>query len=123
MKAAFIKLEENEADTVVIKSIAVEGLADSVFYQDFGTDLNDTLSSVIFEVNPFATSSNVHFYFPDDTLDMDLLYTVTTRFISADCGADQLIADLRIESTEFDSVRVINSQIANEAATNIYIYQ
>jgi hypothetical protein len=122
VKVDFIRLEENERDTVVIKSIAVAGLADTVFYQQFGTDLNDTVSFVLFEINPFAEASEVSFRFPDDTLAMVLHYRVTTRFISETCGADQVISELSVEDTEFDSVRVINSQLPNEPATNILIY-
>jgi hypothetical protein len=118
----FKKLSDGKADTVVLYKIAA-GAADSIFYQQTPVDIRDTLNgSALLSVNPFANETLFTFYFESEEKILRVGYKTEARFISDECGSEQLQYDLEILETQFDSVRVVNKRLSTSRSTNIEIY-
>lgn len=123
---SFRKLAENKLDTVVIYQITAEAngmQADSIFYSP--GDEADTLrsQSAIIAVDPSATETSFTFFLPEgEQKTLQVSYQSNLIFISEDCGTDQLISNLRIVNTTFDSVRVVNGALSKNRNINIEIF-
>lgn len=118
----FIKLSDGKADTVVLFNIAATGV-DSVFYKDHGIDLRDTLAQQAqVTVNPYSDTTQFTFQYPNEVRTITVGYSTEVRFVSEDCGSERLQYDLKILSTDFDSVRVVRSNLNKGNSINIEIY-
>jgi hypothetical protein len=49
-------------------------------------------------------------------------YKTQTRFISEECGSEQVLYDLSILETDFDSVRIVNNRLTTSKTTNVEIF-
>lgn len=118
----FVKFADGKADTVVLYHIAATG-TDSVFYKDYGTDLPDTLAKqAVVTVNPYANETEFTFQFPAEVKKITVGYKTEVRFVSQECGSERLQYDLRVLSTDFDSVRVVQNSLNKGRSINIEIY-
>lgn len=118
----FMKLSDGKADTVVLFNIEATGV-DSVFYKDYGTDLRDTLAQQAqVTVNPYGDTTQFIFNYVDEVKQITVGYKTEVRFVSEDCGSERLQYDLKILSTDFDSVRVVRSSLNKGKSINIEIY-
>jgi len=98
--------------------------ADSVFYKySTETDKLDTLEgSALLAVNPFANETAFSFVFETEDKILKVGYKNEIKFISEECGSEQIQYALKILETEFDSVRVVNTRLSTSRTTNIEIY-
>ena len=120
---SFKKLADGKADTVYLMNVAATG-ADSIFYKSsFEPDERDTLNgSAILSVNPYAEQTEFTFVFETEQKKLVVGYRNEVRFISEECGTDRVQLDLTILESQFDSVRVVNSVLTKNRATNIEIF-
>ena len=119
---SFKKIVDGKADTLIFYNIAAVG-SDSIFYKDQPEDLRDTLTSVLLAVNPFSSETTYTFQTQDEQVLLKVGYKSRTKFISEDCGSEQLLYDLKILETQFDSVRIVNKVLTTARQTNIEIYR
>jgi hypothetical protein len=124
---SFKKLSDNTKDTVVLYTIVAEAngpVADSTFY-DYGNEPEgDTLRGVpaVVAVEPFSGATKFTFDFPLTQKYLELGYNTSIRFISEDCGSESIVTSLKILSTDFDSVRVVNNILTINRFVNIEIF-
>lgn len=118
---SFKKLSDGKADTVVFYNVSAEG-ADSVFYKSSEPDELDTLSAALLAVNPYGNETLFTFTFESASKTLKVGYKNEIRFVSEECGSEQIQFNLTILETQFDSVRVVNSVLSTSRATNIEIY-
>ncbi len=119
----FKRLLDGKNDTLVFYRVEASG-TDSIFYgQD--PDVLDTLwgNPLILSVNPYATSTAFTIYLPVLERSLSVEYDRSARFIGDDCGSEVSINNLRISTTDFDSVRVINPILSAARTVNIEIYR
>jgi hypothetical protein len=118
----FKKIANGKADTLVFYNISAIG-SDSVFYKDQPEDLRDTLTSVLLAVNPYLQETTFALQLEGEQVLLKVGYKSRTKFISEDCGSEQLLYDLKILETQFDSVRIVNPVLTTARKTNIEIYR
>lgn len=118
----FIKLSDGKADTVALYNIAATGV-DSVFYKESGTDtINILPKQAQVTVNPYSDTTQFIFQYPNEVKTITVGYQTEVRFVSEDCGSERLQYDLKILSTDFDSVRVVRNNLNKGKSINIEIY-
>lgn len=118
----FIKLSDGKADTVALYNIAATGV-DSVFYKEHITDtLNILPQQAQVTVNPYGDTTQFVFQYPNEVKKITVGYKTEVRFVSEDCGSERLQYDLKILSTDFDSVRVVRNSLNKGKSINIEIY-
>lgn len=88
---------------------------DSVFHK------SDTVSTVSLPVNPGSMETKFRFSYGAKTDSLILGYTKKTEIISPQCGAFLYYQNLRVISTSFEKVTVINPQLATSVTSNIEI--
>jgi hypothetical protein len=118
---SFKKLSDGKADTVVFYNVSAAG-ADSIFYKSSEPDELDTLSAALLAVNPYAEETLFTFAFESESKTLKVGYKNEARFVSEECGSEQVQSNLTILETQFDSVRVVNSVLSTIRTTNIEIY-
>jgi hypothetical protein len=118
VRIAFRKVQNGLTDTLQVRGVVVTGI-DSTYYE------NREVTRVLLPLNP--EEETVLFFFDvegeDQVMSMLLSYKVITRVLSPTCGIEKEYLDLRVVSTNFDSVRVINKTIDRNIATNIEIFR
>jgi hypothetical protein len=112
----FKKLSNGTADTLFVDQVVAAG-ADSVFYSS--QPLNGT---AVLSVNPYAEETEFTFVLESGQKTLKVGYRNEVRLISEECGSDRVQVDLTILETQFDSVRVVNSALTKNRATNIEIF-
>ena len=123
---SFKKLD-NTKDTVILYTVTAESngqVSDSVFY-DYGNEPEaDTLRgvAVLLEVNPYGNSTKFIFEMEGVQKFLEVGYNATVRFVSEDCGSETIVSALKIMSTDFDSVRVVNNVLVTSRPVNIEIF-
>jgi thiamine pyrophosphokinase len=122
----FKKITNGKADTTLVFNKVVALGTDSVFYQQ-QPDKTDTLKSITLAVNPFASEILFTFYVvPEESVEQEVTlrvgYKKRTRFISEECGSEELVYDLQILETQFDSLRVVNNRLTKNRPTNLEIF-
>lgn len=118
---SFKKIADGKADTLIFYNISAAG-SDSIFYKDQPEDVRDTLASVLLAVNPYLDETTYTFQFEGEQVLLKVGYKSRTKFISEDCGSEQLLYDLKILETQFDSVRIVNPVLTTARQPNIEIY-
>ena len=120
---SFIRLSDHKPDTIILYRVEGDG-ADSVFYKSSTeTDKLDTLEgTALLAVNPFANETLFSFVFETEEKLLKVGYKNEIKFISEECGSEQIQYALKILETEFDSVRVVNTRLSTSRTTNIEIY-
>jgi hypothetical protein len=118
---SFKKIVDGKADTLIFYNISAAG-SDSVFYKDQPEDVRDTLSTVVLTVNPYLEETTYTFQIEGEQVLLKVGYKSRTKFISEDCGSEQLLYDLKILETQFDSVRIVNPVLTTARLANIEIY-
>lgn len=117
----FTRLSDGKPDTIVVYNI--DGGGDSVFYKN-NPDVLDTLEGkAILAVNPFENETVFTFSYETGTKTLRVGYKSQTRFVSEDCGSEQVLYDLSILETDFDSVRVVTNRLTTSKLTNIEIFR
>lgn len=119
----FKRLPDGKNDTLVFYRVETAG-TDSIFYgQD--PDVPDTLKGtpMILSVNPYADTTEFTFYLPTVERTLSVSYHRAVRFISEECGSEVSLNGLRVTSTDFDSVRVVNPILSKARTVNIEIYR
>jgi hypothetical protein len=117
VRIAFRKVANGQTDTLALKGIVVTGI-DSTYFE------NSLVSRVTLPLHPEETS--VLFFFDEEdgqTKSLILEYRVITRVLSPSCGLEKEYLGLKISSTTFDSVRVVNRNLDRNIATNIEIFR
>jgi hypothetical protein len=115
---AFKKLYDGEADTVALIGISPSG-TDSVFNQYVLT------TGVYLQLNYFTDQTS----FAIESLDggvknVVLGYDVKTQFVSEDCGARYVLSNLRLVSSDYQSINLIDpTPGASQQGSNIEIYR
>jgi len=117
----FTRLSDGKPDTIVVYNIDSGG--DSIFYRN-NPDVLDTLrGKATLAVNPFANETVFTFSYETGTKMLRVGYKTQTRFISEDCGSEEMLYDLSILETDFDSVRVVTNRLTTSKLTNIEIFR
>ena len=105
-----------ENDTLIFLQItALE--TDSVFLQV------DTVSTVVVPINTGKDETTFLFDTDQNSYSLALEYQRTQRLISADCGPEQIIDELTLKQSTFDSVSVIQPTLSDPPITNVEIYR
>jgi hypothetical protein len=117
---AFRKIADNRADTVALIGIMLNG-SDSLFYH------NILATGVELPLNVLGSDTEITFEFAGlngpFVRTLHTSYTSKVQFVSEDCGERFIVSDLRLESHDFDSVRLVNAQPGREATTNYVVYR
>lgn len=111
----FRKMFDGKADTVFVNGIEVEGL-DGVFYA------NRLVTSVPLPLNYYAEETRFNIYQPGSINNIGIGHTRKVQLITPDCGERILIEDVRLKTSSYDSLRIINLKESNPVA-NINIYR
>ena len=85
-------------------------------------------------LNPYASETSFLFsgyYAPADAPGPELLlekalnlsYLARVQFVSEDCGERHVFTDVAVPSTDFDSVRILNSVPTNPTTTNLELFR
>jgi hypothetical protein len=106
-------------DTVLLKNLSVDFLTPPVLYP------NDTLRSVNVPLNPAANSTVITFEFDTGIKTMTVTYTRTQEsfFEKACSGTQTFFSDLVVQTTDFDSVRVLDENLRNLPIINLEVIQ
>ena len=109
--------DSTKADSTI--AVAFWGITasgtDSVFHK------SDTVSMVSLPVNPGSMETKFKFFYGANSDSLTLGYTKKTEIISPQCGAFLYYQNLRVISTSFKTVKVINTQLATSVTSNIEI--
>ena len=105
-----------ETDTLIIFQITAPG-PDSVFLSQ------DTVTNVILPVNTLAEATTFVFDTDQGVKSLELTYQRTQRLISVDCGPEQIIDELAIGETTFDSLEVVQPSLFEQPNTNVEVYR
>ena len=104
-----------ENDTIVFLQITALN-TDSIFVQ------LDTLSTVVLPLNTGMDETTFLFDTDQESYNLTLNYQRAQRLISAECGPEQIIDDLLVEQSTFDSLAVVQSSLIDPPITNVEIY-
>ncbi|MEJ1236528.1 DUF6452 family protein [Chryseolinea sp. T2] len=86
-------------------------------------------SSVKLPLNPYATEIGYTFdgYYgginTGEPKHLDLSYKSLVQFVSEDCGERYVFSDIAPTSTDFDSIRILNSVPTQPPSSNLEIYR
>ncbi|MTI22889.1 hypothetical protein E1176_17790 [Fulvivirga sp. RKSG066] len=111
------KLEKNELDTVFLNELKAIGIDTALL-----SDVPD-VSGFALPADPNA--NEVTFVFDTREYGIDTLtlaYSTGGRFISEDCGVELLYSDLKAVRSDFDSISVINTILADVVNEDIRVY-
>jgi len=114
---SFYKLDENEPDTVFVNKLSSIG-EDSVLLED-----EEDVSKVVLPADP--DTSAVTFIFDTREYGVDTLtisYSNGSRLIAEDCGFELIFSDLGYIRNDFDSIRIVNTILAEQIDEDIRIY-
>jgi len=119
----FKRLLDGKNDTLIFFRVEASG-TDSIFYGQQPDEL-DTLrgTAMLLAVNPHAVATEFTFFFPVLEHTLIVEYNRSARFISEDCGSEVSFSGLKVTSTSFDSVRVVNPVLSKNRTVNIEIYR
>ena len=117
----FTRLSDGKPDTLIVYNIDSGG--DSIFYKTNPDKLDTLEGKAILRVNPFTAETIFTFSYETGTKTLKVGYKSQTRFISEDCGSEQVLYDLSILETDFDSVRVVTNRLTTSKLTNIEIFR
>jgi hypothetical protein len=118
---SFKKLADGKDDKLIFYNISASG-SDSTFYKQQPIDKRDTLTTVLVTVNPYTFETLYTFQFENEQKILKVGYKSKTKFISEDCGSEQLLFDIKILETQFDSIRIVNPILTTARQPNIEIY-
>ncbi|MCF6359347.1 MAG: hypothetical protein L3J29_01130 [Cyclobacteriaceae bacterium] len=114
IKIAFIDIVGNPKN-IILTSLTVDNSGDSfpVF--------NDTISNVIIPLNPLDSSIIIRFY--QDTISnyIALSYTTIPVVLNPKCELEMKFDFLKMDSTDFEDVDVVESAISLQTARNIEV--
>ena len=120
LRISIKRLSDSKSDTLIVYNITASG-ADSIFYKNDPEKLDTLVGSALLAVNPYANETVFTFHFETEDKILKVGYKTEARFISEDCGSEQVLYDLTILQTDFDSVRVVNNRLTKKAITNLEI--
>ena len=120
LRIAFKKKSDGTNLQVDIKQILALG-SDSIFYAPDDVTMRNAVELLI---NPYDTQTSFVFQLPDEP-DTELMvgYSSQTRFISPDCGREEIFTGLHVVNSGFDSLRVINNVLSEANTVNIEIFR
>ncbi len=119
----FKRLLDGKNDTLIFYRVEAAG-TDSIFYGQQPDELDTLLGSVmLLAINPNAVTTEFTFFFPVAERTLVVEYNRSARFISEDCGSEVSLSGLKVASTSFDSVRVVNPVLSKNRTVNIEIYR
>jgi len=100
---------------------------DSIYELNSGTllfDFKDTLSIFEIPLNPELANSSFLFSEQGIVNTLDVSYRNAASIISVECGVELIFAELNIDQTTFDSVRIIETEFFSELTeNNVEIYR
>lgn len=105
------------------------GQGDSVYLKTIGSEeINKAITSFNTGLNYFEEQHQILFGglfkgSTDEARELSLAYKVKNQFISEECGSSFNLSDLRIQSHNFDSARVVSSTPSKGGGTHIEIYR
>ena len=103
----FLKVQEVH-DTVTLDFLSLERTA---------------LAAVPLPLNPNAIETTFIFLTSDSlTFHLTLSYSHYSRIVSTDCGVFIYYKDLKVKDTDFDSTRIVNSQLLKSVTTNLEVF-
>ena len=111
---SFKKLFDGQADTLSILGITATS-TDSIFYELVRA------TTVSLELNPYEESTDFTIATTYGSNSIEIGYASSIQFVSEDCGIRTLLSDLMVNSTDFDSVRVLTNFFTNPAQNNIEV--
>jgi hypothetical protein len=117
---SFTRLSDGKPDTLIVYNISSG--ADSIFYMTNHDKLDTLEGKATLAVNPFANETFFTFSYEMGTKSLKVGYKTQTRFISEECGSEQVLYDLSILETDFDSVRIVNNRLTTSKTTNVEIF-
>jgi len=110
-------------DVYVLNGVHTPG-TDSVLLENLTGSNNVSLP-----LNPYANEINYAFegYFEPygalETKNLNLSYEALVQFVSEDCGERHVFSGMSVISTDFDSIRILNSVPTNPPSSNFDIYR
>ena len=105
-----------ENDTLIFLQITAQE-TDSIFRQA------DTLSTIVLPLNTGKDETTFLFDTDQNSYSLGLKYVRTQRLISTDCGPEQIIEELTLEQSTFDSAAVVQPILIEPPVTNVEIYR
>ena len=110
-----------------ISNSLVPVVFDSIYELNSGTllfDFDDTLSIFEIPLNPELSNSSYLFSEQGIVNTLDVSYRNLASIISVECGVELIFAELSLDQTTFDSIRIIETEFFSELTeNNVEIYR
>lgn len=114
---SFKKMFDNKADTVVFIGIQSPE-SDSIFYPYTRATL------ISLPLNPFAeqTRYDLEGVYGNNFVEMDYI-NKTVQYVTEDCGTRYIFSNLKFSDHDFDSLKVITTDLFTTGQTNLEVYR
>lgn len=106
---------KNKNKNIKLDSIEVAGLG--YFYPT-----TDSISNISLPVSPISNEATFTFYYYKTAPNVTLGYLTQAEVISTKCGAFTNYIDLRVNSTTFDSLVLVNDQLRINQNVNLEVF-
>ena len=113
---SFRKMYDGKADTIAVIDVRADD-TDSVFYS------YKLVSGILFPLDFLTDKTTIYFQRPTGNNKLVLSYLSKAQFVSEDCGERFVLSDLKVESSDFDSTRLLTSELGKEPLSNLYLYR
>gem|GEM_PF-2077381 len=118
LNISFRKMLDGQGDTVAISGVAISG-TDSIFSQ------GQFAAGLLLPVNPYTNQAALTLRTLYDTSTINISYRSQAQYVSEACGERFVVTQLKLESSDADSTRVVATDLRNSAAStaNVNIYR
>ncbi|MBL7870216.1 MAG: hypothetical protein JNM78_01290 [Cyclobacteriaceae bacterium] len=106
---------KNKNKNIKLDSVEVSGLG--YFYPT-----TDSISNLALPVSPMVNEATFTFYYYNSSPAVTVEYFTQAQVISAKCGAFTNYIDLRVTTTSFDSLKIINDRLRINQNANLEIF-
>jgi hypothetical protein len=116
------KLDGTPRSTVFLSIEEVHG-ADTLLISTNDPNNPTLVTTLTLPLNPNYDSTTFVMLRDDSTLfHLTLGYSTYTKIIATDCGAFLYYEKLKVKHTDFDSTRIVNSQLLINVSKNLQLY-